>query len=228
MAYDAVHDEILVPQFFAFAILTFAGDADGNVAPIRKIFGPKTGLRIPQALAVDPIHDEIFVPGHDGDPRVSVFDREADGDVAPLRVLETNPPPQRVGVDPVHNLLVVTGGTKIMIYDRTASGNDKPLRVISIPQSNGERRSASLMSILPEKGMIFTTVRGRGRHENEDYVGVWSIQDQGEVAARWTIGGPNGLLHDVRGVTLDIKNQSVIVSDKTLNAVLTFHVPEAF
>ena len=40
MAYDPVRDEILVPQFFAFAILTFRGDANGNVPPIRKIFGP--------------------------------------------------------------------------------------------------------------------------------------------------------------------------------------------
>ena len=31
MAYDPVRDEILVPNFLAFAILTFKGDADGDV-----------------------------------------------------------------------------------------------------------------------------------------------------------------------------------------------------
>ena len=30
MAYDPIHDEIVVPQFMTFAILTFAGNADGN------------------------------------------------------------------------------------------------------------------------------------------------------------------------------------------------------
>ncbi len=40
MAYDPVRDEIVVPQFFAFAILTFRGDADGDVAPVRKILAP--------------------------------------------------------------------------------------------------------------------------------------------------------------------------------------------
>jgi DNA-binding beta-propeller fold protein YncE len=225
MAYDAVHDEIIVPQFFAFAILTFAGNADGNVAPIRKIFGPKTTMRVPQAVAVDPIHNELFVPGHDGDNRVLVFSREANGDVAPLRVLETDREPARVAVDPVRNLLVVSGGPRLLIYDRTASGKDRPRSVINLPPNIGR---TSLMAINSANGMIFAGVVAGGRHDPKDFVGVWSIYDKGEVAPRWTIGGPNGILKDIRGVAIDAKNQNVIISDKNLNGVLTFHVPEAF
>ena len=59
-------------------------------------------------------------------------------------------------------------------------------------------------------------------------MGVWSVFDDGNVPPRLTIGGPNLLLKDGRGVTLDTKAKDVIVSDKTLNAVLRFHVPEAF
>ena len=88
----------------------------------------------------------------------------------------------------------------------------------------------------PPKGLIFLVVRPggnsiydlSGRHLPEDYVGVWSINDDGDVPPMWTIGGPNNLLKDARGIALDPKSQNVIVSDKTLNAVLTFHVPEAF
>ena len=68
----------------------------------------------------------------------------------------------------------------------------------------------------------------QGRFGLDDYVGVWSVFDDGDVPARFTIGGPNLLLKDGRGITIDAKNKDVIVSDKTLNAVLTFHVPEAF
>jgi DNA-binding beta-propeller fold protein YncE len=225
MAYNAVHDEVLVPQFFAFAILTFAGDADGNVGPIRKIFGPKTTMRVPQALAVDPIHNEIFVPGHDEDNRVLVFDRLADGDVAPLRVLETDREPARVAVDPVRNLLVVSGGPRLQIFDRTASGKDQPQWVINLPPRTGR---TTLMAIDTNQGMIFSAVVAGTRHDPLDYIGVWSIYDKGEVAPRWTIGGPNGLLRDVCGVAIDPRNKNVIVSDKTLNGVLTFNVPEAF
>jgi hypothetical protein len=32
----------------------------------------------------------------------------------------------------------------------------------------------------------------------------------------------------VRGVALDVKDKSIIVSDKRLNAVMTFYFPEIF
>jgi DNA-binding beta-propeller fold protein YncE len=230
MAYDPVADEIVVPQFFAFAVLTFAGNADGNVPPKRIIMGPKTQLKNTEALAVDPVHGEIFVPAggsRDTDTRILVFPRAANGDVEPIRILELESRPSRVGVDPVHNLLIVSGGPELRIYDRTASGKAKPRSVIKMPASMGER-STGLLAVNPNNGMVFVTVRGGERHDPEDFVGVWSVFDNGEVYPRWTIGGPDGPLKDSRGVALDIRNKNVIVTDKTLNAILTFHIPEAF
>jgi len=247
MAYDEVRDEILVPSFFAFSILTFGGDANGDVPPVRKIFGPKTQLLNPQAVAIDPVHGEIFVPQG---RRVLVFPRDADGDVAPIRILEgpdTGLGAGRVTVDPVHNVLITAsaegggGGGQdgsrraaIRIFDRMANGNTKPLRVITGPGAG----DAWLMTIYPEKGLIFAVVRPgntggvegdtSGRFATEDFVGVWSVFDDGDVPARWTIGGPNLLLKDARGIAIDIKSKDVLVSDKTLNAVFRFHVPEAF
>lgn len=227
MAYDWVADEIVVPQFFAFAILTFAGDANGNVPPKRKIFGPKTRLDNPHAVSVDPVHGELFVPGRADDHTVLVFPREANGDVAPIRVLETDREPARVALDPPRNLLIVSGGRSLRIYDRRASGKTPPLRVIDMPASMGQR-STGLMTVNPENGTVFVSVGGGGRFALEDFVGVWSVEDKGEVVPRWTIGGPNNSLKDIRGVAIDIKNKNVIVTDKELNAILTFHVPEAF
>ncbi len=257
MAYDPVHDEILVPSFYAFAILTFRGDANGNVAPVRKIFGPHTRLKNPQAVAVDGVHGEIFVPQGN---QVLVFSREADGDVAPIRVVEgpdTGLGAGRVTVDPLHNLMITAsasgearegsfgapvatdgGGRRrvpaIRIFDRMADGNVKPLRIIS----GSSARDAWLMTTYPEKGIIFAVVRPgntgglegdiSGRYQLDDYVGVWSIFDEGDVAPRFTIGGPNLLLKDARGIAVDPKSKDVMVSDKTLNAVFRFHVPEAF
>jgi len=257
MAYDPVHDEILVPSFYAFAILTFRGDATGNVAPVRKIFGPHTRLKNPQAVAVDGVHGEIFVPQGN---QVLVFSREADGDVAPIRVVEgpdTGLGAGRVTVDPLHNLMITAsasgearessfggpvatdgGGRRrvpaIRIFDRMADGNAKPLRVIS----GSSARDAWLMTTYPEKGIIFAVVRPgntgglegdiSGRYQLDDYVGVWSIFDEGDIAPRFTIGGPNLLLKDARGIAVDPKSKDVMVSDKTLNAVFRFHVPEAF
>jgi hypothetical protein len=227
MAYDPVRDEILVPGFYNFAVLTFRGDANGDVSPVRKVFGPSTQMVNPQAVSLDAVHGEIFVPQERG--VILVFDRDTNGDSAPIRILQT-PRPQRLTLDPVRNLMIVSGQGGIRIYDRMATGDAKPLRFINGPGAD----DVALLTNNPANGMIFGVVRPGGGDETEgrygllDYVGVWSVFDDGPVPARLTIGGPNLLLKDARGITFDAKNKDVIVSDKTLNAVLTFHVPEAF
>ena len=233
MDYDPIHDEIVVPQYYAFAIMTFRGDADGDVAPIRMIFGPSTQLKNPDAVTVDGVHNEIFVPQGD---RILVFPREADGDTAPLRILEG---PHtglrggggvgRVAVDAVHNLLIaaggaIGGGSRLAIFDRTASGDTKPLRVIAGKKSLVS--GTSILTVYPPKGLIFATVRGGSRFSQGDFAGVWSIEDNGDVPPMWRVG--EGVLKDIRDVTIDPKHQSVVISDKALNAVLTFQTPEIF
>jgi hypothetical protein len=65
--------------------------------------------------------------------------------------------------------------------------------------------------------------------QDEAFVGVWSnLHDNGDVAPHWTIGGPYGVLKQPRGIDLDVKNKSVIITDKVLNSVLTFYFPEIF
>ncbi len=224
MAYDPVRDEILIPQFFAFAILTYRGDANGNVAPIRKIFGPSTQLKNSQALALDWIHGEIFVPQGD---RVLVFPRDANGDVAPIRILGSEQSPVDAGrltVDPIHDLLIGSTDAGLKIYKRTATGDDKPLRIIT----DKGAKETGLLTTNPASGMIFAAIRGSGRYEKVDFVGIWSIYDNGDVPPRWTVGGPGGILSDTRGIAIDPKNKNVIVSDKTVNGILTYNVPEVF
>src|SRR5262244_141821 len=107
----------------------------------------------------------------------------------------------------------------------------------SLRQRRGPKSGLAHISgpfaVYPPKGEIIVSVRGSSSESNElssdeCFVGVWSIEDNGDVPPRWTIGGPKGILRMVRGVDLDPKNKSVIVTDKRLNAVLTFSFPEMF
>ena len=66
-----------------------------------------------------------------------------------------------------------------------------------------------------------------GRCSGES-VCAWSVNDNGDVPPRWQIGGPNQLLRQIRGITLVPKQKEVIVSDKYVNAVMTFYFPEIF
>jgi hypothetical protein len=227
IAYDEIHDEIYVTQQFGEGILVFRGSATGEEPPLRVINGSKTMLIAPDRLAVDPVHDEIYVP--EG-VHLLVFPRTANGNVAPIRRI-TGPntgigATRAVVIDPQRNLIIAATqawgdeeadrdeGSDLRIFQREANGDVKPLRVISGLNGMGN------LAVHSPTGLIFSM--------QQRYVGVWHVDDNGPVPPRFTIGGPNGALHRGRGVTLDPKNQTVIASDKDLNAVMTFHVPEVF
>jgi DNA-binding beta-propeller fold protein YncE len=212
IGYDEIHDEIVVQSNIGQAILTFRGGASGDEAPIRVIQGPKTQLRDPEKLALDPVHNEIFVLNMTVDDEVLVFDRLAQGDVAPKRVLRANG--GNLAVDTVHDLLVLTGNG-IQIFDRAAGGDAKPLRRIE--------GGGGAVRVHSQTGMIVTTMRDR---ENGPYIGVWNVNDNGKVSPRWTVG--KGMLKETRGITVDPKNKTIIVSDKLLAGVLTYSLPQMF
>ena len=94
----------------------------------------------------------------------------------------------------------------------------------------GPRSLGGPFAIYPPKKLIFATNRpvGETLADPVSYLGEWSYEASSDGPPLWTIGGPDGVLEMPRGVALDGKNQSIIVSDKRLNSVLTFRVPELF
>jgi hypothetical protein len=90
---DPVHGEIFVPQ--PNSILVFDRDSNGDVPPIRVIKGPDTMLRGNGNLQVDPVHNVIVASGfgrgggdgEGGGGQVLIFDRMANGNAKPLRVI---------------------------------------------------------------------------------------------------------------------------------------------
>jgi hypothetical protein len=217
IAYDEVADRIIVPAQFSQSILSFRGDAKGEQPPVYVIQGPRTEIRRADRVAVDPIRKEIFV-GDGG--QILVFPADANGDVPPIRAIRG--PDTKLGdggggvpaiaVDPISKTLIVaTRG--VLIFDITANGNAKPLRVITGDGAGAGRLAAAY------NGLIFAGSRGNS-------VGVWSVNDDGPARARWKIG--EGVLKEMRAIAIDPKNQSVIITDKELNAVMTWHVPEVF
>ena len=248
--YDEIHDELFVTNPFANAILVFRGGATGEEPPIRIIQGPRTQISgNSDRLDVDPTNNEIFLPLRS---RIVVFPRDGRGDIAPLRVI-SGPDTQlvsagSVAVDPVHNVIalgtsgesqppeehygdlsvpVPTKGT-IMIFNRTDSGNVKPKAVIGGPKT-GIVRILQLQIYSP-KGWIVGTQPGRADVEEPPgvYVGVWSINDNGDVPPRWKLAGPQTTLKKPRGVVLDPKHKEMIIADMRLNSVLTYYFPELF
>lgn len=250
--YDAIHDEIVVSNPFANAILTFRGAATGEEPPIRVIQGRSTQLLGGYSLdhvEVDPVHNEILIPNGDS---ILVFRREANGDVAPIRVIRGPDTKLKsawsLAVDPVHDLIVVNdafGGDQtssfakasissglrvaaLLFFNRSGNGNVKPQAVIQGPKT--ELHSIHQMQIYAPNGWIVVTqiTNPSAQEPANPFVGVWSIYDNGDIPPRWKIGGPKSTLKKPRGVTLDFKHKELIVADMRLNSVLTYYFPEIF
>ena len=117
------------------SITVYPKDAGGDIAPLRVITGPKTGLNWPTAIAVDPNHGELFVANDTADT-VTVYKADASGDVAPIRVIKGPNTmvknPTGIAYDTQHDELWVAnfGSHAATVFKRDASGDAKPLRVI--------------------------------------------------------------------------------------------------
>jgi DNA-binding beta-propeller fold protein YncE len=232
--YNAIDDEIVVPNPFANAILTFHGGANGQEAPVRVIQGPNTELAGPNRLTIDVINREIFVP-HDG--AVHVYPLDGNGNVRPKRAIR-GPDTQlggsdpSIAVDPLNHVLAVAGrdANVILLFDRLASGNAKPLRVIAGPNTQIDRLNQ--MAIYPEGKLLVVAMPGEGAANYMEpprvFVGMWSLDDNGDVPPKWVITGDQTTLKKPFSVALNPEQKEIYVTDMRLNGVVTFSVPEIF
>lgn len=241
MAVDSVHDELVITNPFAEAILFFKGSASGEASPIRVIQGPKTMLLHTGVdnVSVDPIHDEVFT-ANEHTEAVYVFDRKASGDVAPLRMIR-GPKTRlngvrRAEVDPVNNLLVVAqmGEPKgILIFNRTDSGDVAPRAIISGPKTGMESEGVKRLVVHPEGRKIFALVREKktavGRKDG-GFIGVWNYSDTGDVPPYAVIRvSPSTKLVSPGGIALNPEAKEIIVdSGASPPSLIVYHLPELF
>jgi DNA-binding beta-propeller fold protein YncE len=273
LAFDAVHDEIIVPVALSGAVLVFKGDARGDQLPVRIIQGSHTGLIRPQTVEVDPVNGEI-VAADSSSRAILVFDRLANGDVAPKRKIGGLKTDFRdivgIAVDPVHNVIVAAnrsagGPNGLYVFDRLAEGDVAPLRHIGGTNSGVIGRFRQL-KLDTERGMIYVAVQAfrrqmatpqkeadlysnekalavlraqaaRGEREDEPldaegggdtagFIGAWSITDDGDVPPRMIIRGPATKAGGYGGVAVNPKNGEVYGVGS--NAVMTYLVPNFF
>ncbi len=239
--YDEFHDEVVIPQPFAGAILTFPGGANGETPPLRIIQGPKAGLALNDVMTVDPVHNEYFVPRGQGGGMIHVFDRMAVGDVAPIRII--GGPKAGLGgipsVDYEHNFLIVEGRDGMYIYDRTASGDIEPLRKITGGPKSGVKSIAGPMWIPGTRNFVATVRAFTAREKSPDeplnwqrvedaqsMIAVFTVDDDGDVAPRYLTGFNH--FKEIRNLALDPKNKTVMAADKTQNDVTTWDFKEAW
>jgi len=247
IAYDAVHDEIVVPVHLAGAVLVFRADANGEEAPARIIQGPHTHILRPETVNLDLTHNEIVV-GEDGGKDILFFPRDASGDVAPLREIRGDKTQldevRGVSVDPIRNLLVVssrsaTGITGVLVFNRTDNGNVAPRAIIAGPKSGIIR--VRQVEVDPEQGKIFVAVKNNAESykfespspspwnpDKPGFIGVWDIYDNGDVPPRGIIKGPASEMVWPAGIALNPADREVYTIDSVSNGMYSYYMPEFF
>jgi DNA-binding beta-propeller fold protein YncE len=262
IAYDEVHDEIVIPVALGGAVLTFRGDAKGEEPPVRAIQGSRTRLVRPHTVAVDPKNDEVLT----ADPSmraVLVFDRRASGNVAPRRVISG---PRTglldivgVAVDPVRNVIVAASRkglnerTGLFVFDRLADGDVAPKAFIGGPSS--KLAHFRQVAIDPATGNIFLAQQntrhkrpeayvldtpragfkesdddeeddGGGRLDRMGFIAVYAPDDNGDIPPRAIIKGPGIRYAGAAGVALNPKAFEIFAVGG--NGVSTFLLPDFF
>ena len=90
MFMDEERGELYVANDADDSILVFRAADRGNATPVRVIRGPTTQLKNPTGVFVDFQNDEVWASNM-GNHRATVYDRNADGDAAPKRVIRSAP-----------------------------------------------------------------------------------------------------------------------------------------
>lgn len=190
---------LAVSDTTANAISIFARTANGDVAPIRKIVGADTMLNGPRGLAVLPdgsIAVAVFPTGQIGG-YIAIFDADADGNVAPARMI-VGPQTQIVGALDLAvafdgSLFVAdTASASILVFAPGASGDVPPARVIR--GGNTQLAFPLGIDLLSDDSIAVANLAGAK-------VTVYASDADGDVAPAQVLAGPQTEIASPAGLT---------------------------
>lgn len=213
---DAVNNEIVVANWGSHTITVYPRTANGNIAPLRTITtnpgGPAVGFGNTGAMSLDLTHDEFAVTNCVSHPRIAFFDRLANGQAAPLRVIEgrhtrISRSLHGVAIDPVNDEVFIPSTLEdaILVFNRFDSGNVAPKRVIQ----------GSLTRINKPQGIAFDPLNNEIALVNEASLSitVYGRLDNGNVAPLREITDASGIIAKPVGVWIDAVNNEIVVGD---------------
>jgi hypothetical protein len=214
---DTVNDEIAVANWGNHSITVYPRLGNGNVAPLRVIASAPpgsahVGIGNPGAVAIDIRNDEFAVTNCVSHPRIAFFDRLADGQAGPARVIEgKNTRLSRslhgIAIDAVNDEVLVpsTMEDSVLVFSRFASGNVVPQRVIQGP----------LTRISQVQGLDVDTIHNEIAVVNERTrsITIYDRRAEGNVAPLRIISDATGRMARPVGISIDPVNDEIVLTD---------------
>lgn len=211
VAVDPKNDEIYTADPSMRAIVVFDRRANGNVAPKRVISGAKTGLLDIVGVAVDPVRNVVVASsrkGKEGPTGLFVFDRLADGDVAPKAFI---------------------GGPRSKLAHFRQVTIDPGSGNIFLAQQNTrmKREEAYVLDKKRENFKEEDDGDGEGAQlDRTGFIAVYAPDDSGDMPPRAIVKGPGIRNAGAGGVTLNPRKGEIIAVGG--NGFQTFLLPEFF
>jgi DNA-binding beta-propeller fold protein YncE len=221
---DPVSGEILAGDPSARGVLIFDRLANGNAKPKRVIAGEKTQFREIVGVASDARNNTIVVasrsPG--GPSGLFMFNRLDNGNVAPKRTIMG---PLTGAVGRFRQVSVDPERGKIYLAVQ-AFREQEPTPQKAADLYDNEASLNKLKTLLEEGG-----ARSRGgvpKLLQAGFIGVWNINDNGNVPPRMIIRGPSMRATGFAGVAFNPEAGEVYGVSGDLNGYLTYLVPQFF
>ena len=201
----------------------------GFTEPKRVLGGLQTKLEFNCALYIDPANGDVYSVNNDTVDTMTVFPRDAKGNVAPMRALKTPHRSYGIAVDEQAQelFLTVEHPPKVVVYHKTASGKDKPIRTLE-----GDRtRLADAHGIAIDTKNKWMFVSNHGSTSNPKKAGGWfdppsiavyPLQANGDIAPLRVIAGPKSRLNWPAHVYTDAEHGELYVANDAGNSILVF------
>ena len=137
VAVDPTNDEVVMTDENLFSILSYnrtdnTPPAARMTEPKRIIRGETTDIEFQCSLYVDPVNGDIYAANNDTLGKLVIFSRQARGDVAPDRSINTPHTTFGIAVDEKTQELMLTiqDDAAVVTYSKTARDDEPPIRLL--------------------------------------------------------------------------------------------------
>jgi hypothetical protein len=235
VAVDPLRDEVVLQDTNLFGIKVFNRlentPADAEAAkPKRVIQGPKTLNEYNNGLYIDPTTGNIHSVAMDTADSMIVFPGGANGDVAPIRKLNTPHRNFATAANEEKGEIYVTiqYPPKVMVYRKDANGNDKPIRVLEGEHTKLYDTHGIVLDV--KKNLMFVgtwgnasdyKVAGTGKFYPPS-INVYPLDASGDTPPLRVIQGSRTQLDWAGGMSLDPDNGNLYVANDVGNSILVF------
>ena len=252
VAVDVKNNEIVLQDENLFQIMVYDRMADtpptaAMTEPKRVISGPETDVEFNCGLYVDPATGDIYSVSNDTLRNVTVFSRNATGNVQPDRQFRVPIRTYGIAVAEADEelFLTVQAPPMVLVHNKYAAGQAKPIRVLT--GNNTGLADPHGIGLDTKNGLIFVSnygnaadykdsgvlprrdddmVPGSGRYELPS-ITAYPMKASGDVPPLRTIQGPKTQLNWPSHLYVDEKHAEVYVANDGDDSILVFRTMDS-